>query len=154
MTRCGFGAPEGDVPWGHTPGTFEPQPVEPGPAADNPPGLGPAGTVHCPLEDWGRFASAHLRRGSGDAPLISPTSYARMHSANGDYGHGWIVTTESWADGTLLSHAGSNTLWLAYAYVAPNIDRAYLIVTNQFDEAALTATDDTLTELLALDGAL
>jgi len=77
-----------------------------------------------------------------------------MHSANGDYGHGWIVTTESWADGTLLSHAGSNTLWLAYAYVAPNIDRAYLIVTNQFDEAALTATDDTLTELLALDGAL
>ena len=154
MTRCAFGAPEGDVPWGHTPGTFEPQPVEPGPLADNPPGLGPAGTVHCPLEDWGRFASAHLGRGSGENPLLSPASYARMHDANGDYGHGWIVTTESWANGTLLSHAGSNTLWLAYAHIAPNLDRAYLIVTNQFDEGALAAADEALVELRALDGGL
>lgn len=154
MTRCGFGAPEGDAPWGHAAGMFDPQPIEPGPAADNPPGLGPSATVHCPLEDWGKFASAHLRRGSGEAPLLSPASYARMHDPNGDYAHGWIVTTESWSNGTLLSHAGSNTLWLAYAYVAPNLDRAYLIVTNQFDEGALSAADDTLSELLALDGGL
>lgn len=154
MTRCGFGAPEGDAPWGHTPGTFEPQPVEPGLYADNPPGLGPAGTVHCPLEDWGRSASAHLRQGSGDSPLLSAASFSRMHEPNGNYGHGWGVDTENWADGTLLVHAGSNTLWLAYAYVAPNIDRAYLIVTNQFDEAALAAADETLTALLVLDEAL
>jgi D-alanyl-D-alanine carboxypeptidase len=154
MTRCGFGAPEGDAPWGHTPGTFEPQPVEPGLYADNPPGLGPAGTVHCPLEDWGRFASAHLRQGSGDSPLLSAASFSRMHEPNGHYGHGWIVDTESWADGALLVHAGSNTLWLAYAYVAPNIDRAYLIVTNHFHEDALAAADETLTALLVLDEAL
>ena len=36
-------------------------PVPPGPQADNPPALGPAGTVHAPMEDYARFVALRLR---------------------------------------------------------------------------------------------
>ena len=70
MTSCGFGAPGSkavvDQPRGHDAGGT---PIEPGPAADNPPGLGPAGTVHCSLLDYGKFFNVYA---TGKPALVTP----------------------------------------------------------------------------------
>ena len=63
MKSAGFGPPGQsnrdriDQPWGHREihGRFEPV------LRDNPPCMGPAGTVHCSVPDWGKFAALHLR---------------------------------------------------------------------------------------------
>ena len=70
MQSCGFGAmgtpsetdpKKIDQPWQHKLLlTFHRQ-IEPGPLADNPAVIGPAGTVHCSIVDWGKFITAHLR---------------------------------------------------------------------------------------------
>ena len=71
MVGCGFGAPgkpgEVDAPLGHALEGGVPTPMDPGNLyADNPAALGPAGTVHCPLVDWGRFVAAHLQGANHD----------------------------------------------------------------------------------------
>ena len=70
MDECGFGAPTGAQPWGHSDwdgGT----PKDPDTAqSDNPPGLGPAGTVHCTLASWGQFVALHLRGARGVGVVI------------------------------------------------------------------------------------
>ena len=45
---------------------------------------------------------------------------------------GWIVADDQpWAGGPALTHAGSNTMWLAVAWLAPNKDLAILVACNQ-----------------------
>ena len=85
MASCGFGAPATvdttDAPWGHRTAASEHTPGPPGPAADNPPALGPAGTVHCTLRDWARFAQLHLRGARREpTPYLRPESFARLHT--------------------------------------------------------------------------
>ncbi len=74
MAGCGFGptasAAHPDGNWAHdlSNGKYVPT------GEDNPPLIGPAGTVHCPLADWARFASAHAHPDSGvvDSKLYAP----------------------------------------------------------------------------------
>src|SRR3954469_12769597 len=78
MTTAGFSAPgtraKNDQPRGHKPdGT----PVEPGPAADNPFAIGPAGTVHCSIGDWAKFAAATLP--SAKTKLVNPEPLKPLH---------------------------------------------------------------------------
>lgn len=152
MTSCGFGAPATvdttDAPWGHrTVGTTN-TPVAPGPAADNPAALGPAGTVHCSLRDWARFAQMHLRGANGVAtPYLSTASFTRLHTApaNGDYALGWGVASRPWA-GALpaLTHQGSNTMFLCSVWVVPSRGRVLLVATNAADARASAAVEATL----------
>ncbi len=155
MTSCGFGAPatpgEVDQPWGHRAADGGVEPVEPGPGADNPPALGPAGTVHCALSDWGRFAQAHLRGARGEATgYLTAESFARMHTppAGGDYALGWGVVTRPWAGGTALTHQGSNTTFLATVWIAVPRGRALLVATNVAGDGASQATEATLGALI------
>ena len=111
MKSCGFGAPGRkdvvDQPWGHDAGGT---PIPPGPAGDNPPGLGPAGTVHCSLEDYGKFLALHA---TGEPALVSPEAMQHLHTArSGGYAGGWMVI------GHALAHSGTNTMWYATAMVA------------------------------------
>lgn len=159
MASCGFGAPATvntkDAPWGHAGGDLTP--VPPGPNADNPAALGPAGTVHCSLEDWGTFARLHLQGAHQDTELLSASSFARLHQGPGygrptedtDYAYGWGVTERDWAGGLTLTHAGSNTMFFAIAWLAPAGDRAYLAVSNQADESARKGTDAAVAALVA-----
>lgn len=147
MDSCGFGAPEGDVPWGHSASGGS---VEPGPTADNPPGLGPAGTAYCSLEDWGRFVSLHLRRSSEEAPVLSRAAFDRMHASRNGYGHGWGVFEDA-GNGITLSHAGSNTMWLATAWLAPERERGFLAVSNIASTGAFEAHNEVAIELLDLE---
>lgn len=147
MDSCGFGAPQGEQPWGHSASG----PVDPtDPFSDNPAAIGPAGTVHCSLEDWGRFASAHLAGARGADGFLPAEVFAELHRDRGDtYALGWSVAPgQPWAGGDPLTHTGSNTMWLAVAWLAPGIDRAYLVTTNTATTAASRGTNDVVLALI------
>lgn len=142
MTTAGFGAPgtpmKNDQPRGHK---ANGSPVEPGPEADNPVAIGPAGIVHCSIGDWARFIAANLP--SAKTKLVKPETLEKLHtpvsSGAGEprYAMGWGVTDDQpWAGGSALTHAGSNTLWYAVAWLAPKKDFAVLVATNQADSEA------------------
>ena len=40
------------------------------------------------------------------------------------------VDQRTWADGRTLAHSGSNTLWFAVAWIAPERNMAFVAVTN------------------------
>jgi CubicO group peptidase (beta-lactamase class C family) len=134
MTTAGFGAPgaraKNDQPRGHK---ADGSPVEPGPAADNPVAIGPAGIVHCSIADWSKFVAANLP--SAKTKLVKPETLAKLHTpAPGDpkYAMGWgISDNQPWAGGPALTHAGSNTMWYAVAWLAPEKDFAFLVACNQ-----------------------
>jgi D-alanyl-D-alanine carboxypeptidase len=146
MRSCGFGAPGArgtDAPWGHELHGQVLVPVAPGPRADNPPALGPAGTVHCSLEDWGKFLSMHVAGGRGDRTLVSPETMRRLHTPpqGGDYAAGWLVVARRWAGGAALTHAGSNTIWYAVTWLAPARGLAFALVTNRAGDGVDRAVD-------------
>jgi CubicO group peptidase (beta-lactamase class C family) len=157
MSSAGFGAPGTpgravaviDQPWGHTAAG---KPIEPGPGADNPAAIGPAGTVHCSLDDWSKYIALHLAAagGRGQATLLTPASFAKLHSpAPGPgprYAMGWGVTARAWAGageaGRVLTHNGSNTMWFCVAWLAPEKDYAVLAACNQGGPEADKACDE------------
>lgn len=142
MTTAGFGAPgtraKNDQPRGHQAnGT----PVEPGstaPPSDNPVAIGPAGIVHCSIGDWAKFIAANLP--SAKTKLVKPETLEKLHTpAPGEpkYAMGWIIADgQPWAGGPALTHAGSNTMWMAVAWIAPKKDFAVLVACNQADDKA------------------
>jgi CubicO group peptidase (beta-lactamase class C family) len=139
-----------DQPWGHG---ADGKPVENnGPAVDNPPVLGPAGRVHCSLADWAKFIADQLRGARGEGALLKPETYRKLHTPpfNGDYALGWLVTQRDWGGGTVLTHAGSNTMNFAVVWMAPQRDFAVLAVTNQGGDVAAKACDEAAAALIGL----
>ena len=123
MKSAGFGGTgtpgQVDQPWPHT-GDGKPTP-ENGPNIDNPPVMGPAGRVHCSIQDWARFIQDQLRGAQGESALLKPESYRMLQTPpfGGDYALGWIVVRREWAGGKALNHAGDNTLNFANVWIAP-----------------------------------
>jgi CubicO group peptidase (beta-lactamase class C family) len=160
MKSCGFGAMgtpgktdprQIDEPWQHmvlTLGVHKP--IAPGPQADNPPVIGPAGTVHCSVVDWGKFITAHLRGEQGEPGILKPETFKRLHTPpfGGDYGFGWLVADRSWAGGRAFNHAGSNTQNFAIVWMAPAKDFAVLVMTNQAGGETFNACDATAAALI------
>jgi len=159
MTSCGFGAPatpgQVDQPWPHLVVAGELEPVPSGPDADNPPALGPAGTVHCSLTDWGKFVAMHLAGARGESKFLSAASFTKLYTPypGEEYAGGWIVTKRSWAHGVALTHGGSNGMWFANVWLAPGLDRAFLVATNRGDAAAAQATDEVVGMLVTMSAA-
>jgi CubicO group peptidase (beta-lactamase class C family) len=146
MNFAGFGGTgtpgEIDQPWPHT--TDGKPTGENGPAMDNPPVMGPAGRIHCSIQDWAKFIQDQLRGARGEAgTLLQPESYRTLQTPTfgGDYALGWIVAQRSWAGGKALSHAGDNTMNCANVWIAPNRDFAILIGVNQSGDTAFRAAD-------------
>jgi len=154
MTGCGFGPPTGDVPHGHRISNNALTSVSPGLEADNPAGLGPAGTVHCPLDDWAKFIAVHLPGHAlpDGTPYLMSTTLERLHTPTGDYAGGWLVAERPWAapegNGVVLTHSGSNTMWLSVAWVAPELGLAFLATTNSATADASVATDTVIGALI------
>ena len=147
MHSAGFGAPgtpnEVDQPWGHdrnAGASWVPSQID---DVVN----GPAGTVHVSIADWAKFIQLWfpnsepkiLDRGTLNA-LITPRS--------GDYAAGWSVASRSWAADLALNHAGSNTYWYSNLWVAPNRERAYVVVANSTDDATFDMLDDIIGNLI------
>ena len=153
MTSAGFGAPgkPGQVnqPRGHT--ASECKPIEPGPIADNASVVGPAGTVHASMTDWTKYAIQHLRGARGESGLLlQRETFHAMHRDRDDlgYGLGWDVTERDWAAGTALTHAGSNTLWYAVIWIAPERDAAFLAAANWGSKQAFQAIDSAVAAMI------
>jgi D-alanyl-D-alanine carboxypeptidase len=153
MTSCGFGAPASpgkiDQPWAHRGEGATTAPVAPGPKSDNPPSLGPAGTVHCGLRDWAKFAQMHLDGARGKATLVSAATMTRLHAAlpGGDYALGWLVNQP---DGNMvLTHDGSNTMFLARIWLMPAKNTGFLVATNAAGDEATGAAGQMVAYLRA-----
>ena len=158
MKRVGFGGTgtpgKIDQPWGHT---ADGKPVGGnGPAVDNPPVMGPAGRVHCTLEDWGAFIADYLRGRAGEPALLERPSYEKLSTPpfGGEYALGWIVTNRDWGGGEVLTHSGSNTMNFATVWIAPKRDFAVLACTNQGGESAARACDAAASALIQYQPAL
>jgi CubicO group peptidase (beta-lactamase class C family) len=152
MASVGFGGTgtpgQIDQPWPHQ-ANGQPMPAN-GRAVDNPPIIGPAGTVHCSLSDWGKFVADQLRGLQGRGALLSSESYKFLHTApfGGNYSAGWLVVDRPWGGGTVYSHAGSNTMNYAVVWMAPLKDFAVLVVTNQGGPQAETGADEAASALI------
>jgi len=87
MHHAGFGAPatveQPDQPWGHNGAGSKLTPEPPGPTADNPPSIGPAGTVHCTIEDFARYAGWHVHGEREGAPTLSRESFEALNGEAG-----------------------------------------------------------------------
>jgi CubicO group peptidase (beta-lactamase class C family) len=131
MDSAGFGPPGTigavDEPWGHTRKFFITVPLQ----EDNPPANGPAGRVHCSLDDLARFTIFHMQRGQA-AGLLKPETLVKLHTppAGGDYACGWVVLKRGWAGGKALMHNGSNTFWYVVMWLAPEKDFSVVVGTN------------------------
>ena len=131
LASAGFGPPGQagglDAPWGHTRNLLITVPVQ----QDNPPAIGPAGRVHCSLDDLARFAILHLGRAPA-ASLLKPETLRKLHTPGdgGDYACGWVVLKRDWAGGPALMHNGSNTMWYVVMWLAPEKGFAVVVGTN------------------------
>jgi CubicO group peptidase (beta-lactamase class C family) len=154
MKSAGFGGTgtpgQIDQPWPHT-ADGDPTSTN-GPALDNPPVMGPAGRVHCSIQDWARFIQDQLRGARGESALLEPESYRTLQTASfgGDYALGWIVAQRGWAGGKALNHAGDNTMNFANVWIAPQRNFAILVCVNQSGDTAFKATDEAVGALIDL----
>ena len=132
MKTAGFGCCSSsrnatDGTWGHviSGGKLVPR------YGDNHRGLGPAGTVHCSVADYLKFASWHSSLGARPPGLLSKNSFTNLHhGSKGDYAMGWMAARRSWAKGPAYTHAGSNTMNFFIVWIAPEIDLALAVACN------------------------
>jgi CubicO group peptidase (beta-lactamase class C family) len=150
MKTAGFGPPGAkdtiDQPWGHT---AEGKPSQ----TDNAPPIGPAGTVHCSLPDWAKFVALHLQGAQGKAGFLKPETFRTLHTpppVNEAYAFGWGAVERPWAGGRALMHSGSNTMWYATVWIAPQRNFATLVAINQGGDAAAKASDEASGALIQL----
>jgi len=149
MSSAGFGAPNThnqiDQPWGHSweyslfGNNWDPD------QTDNPKALGPAGRVHCNIEDWAKFLSLFL---SDENPVLDNKYLSKLKTPIGIYAGGWVILKEEeqpWAKGKVLVHSGSNGIWFTSVMVAPKLNRAYIVATNSRE---FGSTEGVSTEML------
>ena len=135
MASAGFGPPAGANAWGHRGAGAARMAMDPAhPGADNPLAMGPAGTAHMTLADYGRFLSLFLNDGGG---YLKPETVAALKTPPASetpppYAGGWIVLpSRTWAaGGPVLTHDGSNTMWHVTAAVAPAAGLALVAAAN------------------------
>jgi CubicO group peptidase (beta-lactamase class C family) len=150
MASGGFGSPgrpgKVDEPWGHHLVGDRVEPTR----QDNAPALGPAGTVHCSVPDWAKFAALHLESKQSNAKLLKPSTIRALHSPppGQNYAGGWFAAERSWAGGLALNHNGSNTSWYVSIWLAPVLNFAILVATNQGGNQAETACSQAVTALI------
>jgi CubicO group peptidase (beta-lactamase class C family) len=150
MSSAGFGSPGRpgavDQPWGHHGGGGQASPTQ----HDNAPALGPAGTVHCTIPDWARFAALHMAAARGRPRLLKAATFRALQTppAGFEYAGGWIVCQRTWAGGRAFTHSGSNTAWYATVWLAPALNVAFLSATNQGNKEAERASDEAIVALI------
>jgi CubicO group peptidase (beta-lactamase class C family) len=154
MKSAGFGGTgtpgQIDQPWPHA---EDGSPTaKNGPDMDNPPVMGPAGRVHCSIQDWARFIQDQLRGARGESALLKPESYQKLRTPpfGGDYALGWTVVQRGWGGGTVLNHGGDNTMNFANVWVAPQRNFAILVCVNQSGDKAFNATDEAVGAMIDL----
>lgn len=130
MSSAGFGAPNSphriNQPWGHHKSGKSWIPDQ----SDCAEVLSPAGRIHCNIEDWAKFLSLQLVENN---TILDRAILHKLTEPEGNYAAGWGVADYDWAEGTVLIHNGSNGIWYSTVLVAPNLDKAYVVVSNSCD---------------------
>lgn len=150
MNNSGFGPPSTatstDQPWGHVfdAGTYKPR------HGDNPPALGPAGTVHCSIADYLKFADFHASGGKRPPGLLAPELMEKLHTPpkGATYAMGWGTGKRDWAKGKVLTHAGSNTMNYFIVWIAPNIGLSIAAAANAAGPGVPKDLDETVGKLV------
>ncbi|MEM7012512.1 MAG: serine hydrolase domain-containing protein [Verrucomicrobiota bacterium] len=135
MENSGFGnSARGDrddpsQPWPHKDNAT---PHPPGSSDDNSWVLGPAGTVHCSLQDVAAYIAMHASHQLGPVLKKKETfEYLQTELPNNqNYARGWIVANVGWANGKAVSHDGSNTMNYCSIWIAPNRNAAVAAFSN------------------------
>ena len=154
MKTAGFGpmATSGkvDQPYSHIVQSGACIPVAPGPYGDNPMVIGPAGTVHCSIEDFARYAAFHAVGESGGSKLLSANGFKFLHTPrfSNDYTCGWTSLSRPWAGGKALMHNGNNTMNYAVMWVAPGKKLAIVAAANQGNGDVQAACDEAVSVAL------
>jgi len=154
MTSAGFGAPatpgKVDQPWGHLGEIGELRPVPPGPQADNPPAIGPAATVHASLVDFARYADWHADWRRAEPRLLTEETFNHLHHClpGQEYAFGWLVEERDWAGGDVLWHTGSNAMFYAVMWVAPDREATFVAATNAAYSEASDGCNDAIVALI------
>ena len=154
LASAGFGPPPAPNAWGHRSMGEQRIAMDPAsPGSDNPLALGPAGTVHMTLADYGRFLAAMM----GGAPAWLGADSLRMLTTPPEgqppaYAAGWGVGQRPWAGqggpGPTLAHDGSNTMWYASVLLAPERGLGFVAVSND-GVAGRTACTQMIQRLIA-----
>ena len=154
MTSCGFGptarGDETDRPWAHAfvDGTYRPTDI------DNPSYMGPAGTVHCNLADWGEFARAQFD--TSPQALVTAATLEQLHAGvplddgrDGGYALGWLTAESERFGGAAITHDGSNTVNYASIFIVPDKQLGVLVASNAGGEQSQKAVVQAMQALLA-----
>ena len=149
MDSAGFGPPgasgKTDQPWGHIRSEDGWRPRQ----FDNAEALGPAGRVHASFADWAKFIAMQLPGGKNLG--LDRKALDKLITPKGNYAGGWRVTKRPWGKGTVLNHSGSNTMWYALVWVAPQLDRAFLVATNSRDNNSQVICDKMIGKLIQIN---
>ena len=149
MNSAGFGPPgasgKTDQPWGHVRSGKAWRPRQ----FDNAEALGPAGRVHASFDDWAKFLAIQLPGGNNLG--LDRKALDKLITPTVNYAGGWRVTKRPWGKGTVLTHSGSNTMWYAVVWVAPQLDRAFLVATNSRDDNSQVMCDQMIGKLIQID---
>lgn len=134
LQSAAFGAPclpDSDAqPLGHVFEGGRARPLRTGELDDNPPYLGPAGTIHCSIQDYARWLVAILSRNTAFLSASSWQTLLDLHPDQQTYHNGWIRLKQPWSVGSALTHSGSNTLWYTTAWLSPGGGQAFVVFTN------------------------
>ena len=139
MTSCGLG-PALKV-FGHKDQISKFVPLQ----QDNPKVYGPAGRVHCSLEDWMKYAALHLDLHQGRSSLLNPEHVEFLYQPMNSDGYtrgGWVRLGSD--ENPVLYFEGSNTLNYAAILIALHHDRAVAAVSNAGGSVARDATQAAL----------
>jgi CubicO group peptidase (beta-lactamase class C family) len=133
MTSAGFGNPNKwksiDQPWGHNWYSRKWHPSN----SYNGEVIGPAGRVYCNIADWAKFLSLQLK---SENPILERKYLDKLKEPVEFYAAGWFVVERDWAKGITLIHGGTNGIWYTEVFVAPKVDRIFLMATNSCDEGS------------------
>jgi CubicO group peptidase (beta-lactamase class C family) len=142
MSTAGYGNPNifwsTAQPWGHYKYEQKWRPSE----AYNGKVVGPAGRVYCSIADWAKFLSLQL---TSENPILERKYLDKLKEPVEFYAAGWFVVEREWAKGITLIHGGTNGIWYTEVFVAPKLDRIFLMATNSCD---VGSTPNISTEIL------
>lgn len=101
--------------------------------ADNPKIMGPAGNIHMSLKDLAIYANEHLKGARGNSDYLPSPLFGILHGPelNG-YAKGWVIKQhDPLAQGKVIWHNGSNTMWYCLLTLLPALDTAIAITVNE-----------------------
>ncbi len=97
------------------------------------PVYGPAGTIHLSMEDLLTYANEHMQGKQGHGKLLSEKTYQHLHNPiKKSYAYGWAIkSNQTWVDGPIIWHNGSNGSWYTLLAFIPSLDLSIVVNSNE-----------------------